>query len=266
MKTWQASPGRAWIASALSALAVLHAGCSSSALDPDSCASEATLRSPITAGTAVDASVGLSPAQRRAIGIVAPKGLREAERSLRACSATVVAPGWVLTAGHCARPGETALSYRPGPARNDGPAFDSIRLVRHPELDLLLLELGEEASALSGEVTPIRLAERALNVGEAAELAGYGEQADGQRGELRFAVERVVSVDSEFVVVDGAGVTGACGGDSGGPLLAKERDDSVRVFGALSAGSADCRGIDVYAVARSDDAFFPFAPPRCGDF
>lgn len=245
--------------STLRALVLALAGCSNL---PDICEGAGSRASPIIAGTPTDATLKLTEAQRRAIGVVAPAGSGEAERALRACSATLVEPGWVLTAGHCARASDATLSFWPGPAAESGAAIDALRLVRHPESDLLLLDLGEPG-ALTAELTPIRLAERTLRVGEEAELAGYGERADGGRGELRFAAERVVAVDSSFVVVDGQGRTGACGGDSGGPLLARERDGSVRVFGALSAGSEDCRGIDLYSVVRGDDAFFPFAATDC---
>jgi secreted trypsin-like serine protease len=42
------------------------------------------------------------------------------------------------------------------------------------------------------------------------------------------------------------GKTGACVGDSGGPLLGKTMDGRIEVLGLLEAGSASCTGEDFY--------------------
>jgi secreted trypsin-like serine protease len=47
-------------------------------------------------------------------------------------------------------------------------------------------------------------------------------------------------------VVDGEGRTGACAGDSGGPLLVADSSGQARVAGVLDRGSADCLGLDLY--------------------
>jgi len=46
--------------------------------------------------------------------------------------------------------------------------------------------------------------------------------------------------------VDGYGMTGACEGDSGGPLLTRASDGSLRVAGILTAGAPSCLGQDRY--------------------
>jgi len=68
-------------------------------------------------------------------------------------------------------------------------------------------------------------------------------------GEKRFAASTVSHIDPSFVTVQSAGVdgaTGACVGDSGGPLLAGDSGGGYQVAGFLSRGSADCRGSDIY--------------------
>ena len=63
---------------------------------------------------------------------------------------------------------------------------------------------------------------------------------------LAFAIEEVSRIEQQFVVVDGRGITGACVGDSGGPLLARTDDGSVRVVGVLDDGARGCTGEDFY--------------------
>jgi hypothetical protein len=52
--------------------------------------------------------------------------------------------------------------------------------------------------------------------------------------------------DPSSVTVDGFGVSGACNGDSGGPLLVRAPDGRLVVAGVLTSGSASCRDEDTY--------------------
>ena len=70
------------------------------------------------------------------------------------------------------------------------------------------------------------------------------------RGELRFAEEPIAEIGPLEISMDGQGRTGACAGDSGGPLLVADGSGSPRIAGVLSAGSVDCLGVDLYV--RSD--------------
>ena len=65
--------------------------------------------------------------------------------------------------------------------------------------------------------------------------------------QLRFLVESIVSVDSDAITVNGFHRSGACEGDSGGPLLVRGTTGEVRVIGVLSAGSASCLALDLYS-------------------
>jgi hypothetical protein len=85
-----------------------------------------------------------------------------------------------------------------------------------------------------------------LEVGMLATLVGYGLTEDDRLGTRLFLKEPVVDIDDDFVTVDGAGVTGACVGDSGGPLLVRDDEGHHRIAGVLSTGSASCLGIDLY--------------------
>ncbi len=71
--------------------------------------------------------------------------------------------------------------------------------------------------------------------------------------------ERVTSVEESFIITDGAGVSGACNGDSGGPLLTRDASGELQLAGVLSGGSASCTGVDEYVRA---DAIADWATAR----
>jgi hypothetical protein len=95
-------------------------------------------------------------------------------------------------------------------------------------------------------IAPWSPADPPVAPGALLEIAGNGVSASGASGQLHFAVESAVTVDAVSVTMSNAGISGACSGDSGGPVLARAADGSVRVVGALSLGSGSCTGTDTY--------------------
>jgi Trypsin len=55
-----------------------------------------------------------------------------------------------------------------------------------------------------------------------------------------------LSAAEPSIAVSGFGTTGACDGDSGGPLLIRGANGTVMVAGVLSVGSLTCTGNDTY--------------------
>jgi Trypsin len=113
--------------------------------------------------------------------------------------------------------------------------------------DVALLGIASADAAVAQGATIAAGAAGPIAIGETVEIAGYGLTADGGSGSLNFAVEPVSAVDSASITVDDHGASGACNGDSGGPLLLRGPDGAVRVEAVLSVGSVDCSGEDVYA-------------------
>jgi hypothetical protein len=177
------------------------------------------------------------------------------------CTGVIVAPGFVLTAGHCidvdrdghldhplagSAPDATILVASGTNAAPTRHRVDAAWL--HPSFDVALLEAQEladashEAPSLPLQLSPVD----ATWVGSPMEIAGVGMNESGDVGPLRFAIEPIARIVADYVVVDGMGQSGACVGDSGGPALARSDDGTVRVVGLLDAGDAGCVGEDYY--------------------
>jgi hypothetical protein len=82
--------------------------------------------------------------------------------------------------------------------------------------------------------------------GATAQIAGFGLTNHGLRGQLEFAVETVVDLTSTEVIGRGVSGSGACDGDSGGPMIVRDDHGVPSAIGLLSAGSAACNQTDDY--------------------
>jgi hypothetical protein len=134
-------------------------------------------------------------------------------------------------------------------ALGDSPAaaLPVLETVPHPAADVALLRV--DVSAVRGALDPLGVADElphGVDVGARVEFAGYGLTEARTGRELRFATEPITSIEAGSIVVDGHGASGACDGDSGGPLLARGVSGTVRVLGVLAFGSETCVDDDSY--------------------
>lgn len=158
------------------------------------------------------------------------------------CTAQLVAPEWLLTAGHCTSEG---WEVRVGHAeRSAGTLVAIAGVVRHPlydpengDYDVGLIRL---ATPQPYPVVPLvarREAGELLREGARAVIAGWGRRlpalphaerlvvSDVELRGLRREKGRIVYFDP---------VSGPCGGDSGGPLLVTRADGTAVLAGVAS--------------------------------
>jgi hypothetical protein len=216
-------------------LASLALGCSDDAKPLSECgASQA-----IVSGAARSAYLGLAESEQAAIVRLEAAGIDGPT-----CSGTLIAERHVLTAKHCLEPPETSVVIEHG---SDTTRANINAVIEHPDADLCVVELDQAVDLEL--VSPLSPAADGIDeswTGRLVEIAGYGNDEHADAGFRRFAVEAIDSVTATNLIVNGKGQSGACLGDSGGPLLVRAPDGRPLVAGVLSTGSSSCLGQDFY--------------------
>jgi hypothetical protein len=214
---------------------MLGSGCSEKAGAP---ACVGTARSALFGASTDSGTLKLAPAESAAIVSL------EAGDGQLLCTGTRLADQWVLTAAHCAAAGPLFVR-----CAEIGFALPPQTSLSHPELDVMLLRHSAPAEACDACRASLEPWSGTLDnawIGASVTLAGSGFTEEGSLGELRFVEEPIVEMHPTELWVNGRGRSGACGGDSGGPMLTRDVNGKVRLLGVLDRGSADCVGVDVY--------------------
>jgi secreted trypsin-like serine protease len=151
------------------------------------------------------------------------------------CSATIIAPTYILTAKHCVSSSGT-YTFRIGSLdqTTGGTMATGVAITRHSTADLAIVRLDRSVSAT---YSPLGTASN-VSVGQTVQVYGWGATCTGQpeincqSRYLKYANVRVTSVSCRDytggVAVCAQRIDGiTAGGDSGGPMFASGRQVGV---------------------------------------
>jgi hypothetical protein len=158
------------------------------------------------------------------------------------CSFVMTAGMTGISAKHCFAHGLVSAGLVSATGEFYDLAISSI--LEHETMDLASFSI----QPIPAGIRPIAilLKEPEIKEGLLVEIAGRGITEFEAPGALNFLVEPIASHRPDTISVSNSGLSGACFGDSGGPMLARNRDGVLGVIGILAKGSEGCLGVDEY--------------------
>ncbi|SCK23441.1 Secreted trypsin-like serine protease [Streptomyces sp. ScaeMP-e48] len=167
----------------------------------------------------------------------APWAARLFSQGRETCSATIIAPTWILTAKHCVTGG--GLSFRIGSLdqHSGGVVANGVQTYTH-SADISLVRLDR-----SVQTTYSRLGNPgSVSVGQSVQVWGWG--ATSQCGSE-------ANCQSRYLKVANVTVTGGCGDAYGGSAICARRGNGITA-GGDSGGPMTANGIQVGVASTSD--------------
>ncbi|MFD1146611.1 S1 family peptidase [Saccharothrix hoggarensis] len=191
----------------------------------------------------------------------APWAARLFRNGQQNCSATIIAPTWVLTAQHCVASSGT-YTFRIGSLdqTTGGTMATATQIIQHPSADLALARLDR---SVAGTYAPLGTT-TAVAVGQTVQLYGWGAtctnqpEINCQSRYLKYANTRVTSVNGRDyrggIAISVSRIDGiAAGGDSGGPMFATSPVDGRRYQVGVASTSDRSTRSNYTAVTRYRD-------------
>ncbi|MFE5794528.1 S1 family peptidase [Streptomyces sp. NPDC056503] len=213
---------RIWASAAAAALSVL------ALFAPAAAAAEPPARADVAA---VQPIIGGGYAQS------GPWAARLLSNGRETCSATIIAPTWILTAKHCVTGG--GLSFRIGSLdqHSGGTLANGVQTYTHSS-DLALVRLDRSVTA-----TYARLGQPgSVSVGQSVQVYGWG--ATSQCGSE-------ATCQSRYLKVANVTVTGGCRDAYNGSAICARRGDGITA-GGDSGGPMMANGVQVGVASTSD--------------
>lgn len=153
------------------------------------------------------------------------------------CSATIIAPTWILTAKHCVTGGGLSFRIRSLDQHSGGTLANGVRTYTH-SADLALVRLDRSVPATYATLGR----SGSVRVGQSVQVYGWGATS-------RCGSE--ATCQSRYLKVANVTVTGGCGDAYGGSAICARRGDGITA-GGDSGGPMMAGGVQVGVASTSD--------------